>query len=56
MISKIETRERNEFRVKFTQTEHRKNNLNNKEMIIGGRSRTVRDLNTMSNRVNIKFG
>jgi hypothetical protein len=55
IVSKIEKRERNDFRVKFTPNEHKKTILNNKEMILGARPRTLRDVNSLTSGTAIKF-
>lgn len=43
----MENRDRNGFRVKFTGNEKKKANTG-KEMILGGRTRTVRDFNNFA--------
>lgn len=57
IASKIEKKEKNDrssFRVKFNTNDQRKSATNNKEMILGGRTRTLRDLSSFTSGKAIK--
>jgi len=57
IASKIEKKEKNDrssCRVKFNTNDQRKSATNNKEMILGRRTRTLRDLSSFTNGKAIK--
>jgi hypothetical protein len=50
LLGKLEQRDRNDFRVKFTGADRKHTAPNGKEMILGERPRTVRDFNSFCTR------